>query len=83
MEMKDRMELTDEELEQVVGGAKRIVHNDQSDSVYVYDSPNGESSYTLYNGVTVYTTGRVRYSDGYDWYQLDDGNWIQGNFIGY
>ena len=79
----DNYILSDEELEQVVGGAKRTVHNDESSYTLIFDGPNGKEVGRVYNGDKVYTTGYYKYSDGYDWYELDDGTFIQGNYIGY
>ncbi len=84
--MTDRNELSDEALEQVVGGARRTVRNSAASYANVRSYPGLDSEnveYKVYNGESVYTTGRVRYADGYDWYQLDDGNWIVGSLIGY
>jgi hypothetical protein len=86
MDLKDMTELTDEELDLVVGGVRRTVSNNESDCVYVYSGPGldtDKSEYKVYNGDSVYTTGRSVEKDGCCWYELDDGNWIQGNFIGY
>lgn len=84
--MTDRNELSDEALEQVVGGARRTVCNSAASYANVRSYPGLDSAnveYKVYNGDSVYTTGKVRYADGYDWYQLDDGNWIAGSLIGY
>jgi hypothetical protein len=42
-----------------------------------------DEQYKVYNGDSVYTTGYHEYSGGYDWYELDDGNYIAGSLIGY
>ena len=83
--MSDKQKLTDEALETVIGGARRTVHNDSCGYANVRSGPGKgyEVEYRVYNGTDVYTTGSVRYADGYEWYQLDDGNWIAGNVIGY
>lgn len=86
MDLKDMTELTDEELDLVVGGARRTVSNNEGSYVCVYSCPGldtDEFEYKVYNGGSVYTTGYHEVKNGYDWYELDDGNWIQGNFIGY
>ena len=86
MDLKEMNEMTDEELDQVVGGARRTVSNSESSFSFVYSGPNSDPNnlaYKVYNGETVYTTGKTNHVDGYNWYELDDGNWIQGNFIGY
>ena len=86
MDLKDMTELTDEELDLVVGGVRRTVYNDEGSGVYVYSGPGldlDKYEFSLHNGDTVYTTGRSVEKDGCCWYELNDGNWIQGNFIGY
>ena len=86
MDLKDMTELTDEELDLVVGGVRRTVSNNESSFSFVYSGPGldtDKSEYKVYNGDSVYTTGRSVEKDGCCWYELNDGNWIQGNFIGY
>ena len=83
--MADMNKINEESLENVSGGARRTVHNDAVGYALVRSGPGksyGEE-YRVYNGETVYTTGSVRYADGYDWYELTDGNWIAGSLIGY
>ena len=83
--MADMNKLNDEELENVIGGARRTVSNDSSSYVWVRSGPGKQydEQYKVYNGETVYTTGYHEYSGGYDWYELDDGNFIAGFLIGY
>ena len=81
MNIKETTELTDEELEQVVGGARRTVWNDHDIYIKVYNSPNGETDYKLRNGSDVYTTGRRVEIDGIKWVQLNDGCWIQAGYL--
>ena len=84
--MTDRNELSDEALEQVVGGARRTVSNSSASYAYVRSYPGLDPDnveYKVYNGDSVYTTGKTHYADGYTWYQLDDGNWVAGSLIGY
>lgn len=83
--MSDINIISDKALESVVGGARRTVHNDAVGYANVYSGPGKghEVDYRLYNGESAYTTGRIKYADGYDWYQLDDGCWIAGSLIGY
>ena len=84
--MTDMNKINDEALENVVGGARRIVRNSSASYANVRSYPGLDPDnveYKVYNGESVYTTGKVRYADGYDWYQLDDGNWIAGSLIGY
>ena len=85
MDLKDMTELTDEELDQVVGGARRTVSNNESSYSFVRSGPgvNYDTEYKVYNGDTVYTTGYHIVKGGYDWYELEDGNFIRGNLIGY
>ena len=70
--MSDTKKLNDEALENVTGGARRTVSNDSSSYSWVRSGPD-----------SVYTTGYHVYSGGYDWYELDDGNYIAGSLIGY
>ncbi len=85
MDLKEKTELTDEELDLVVGGAKCYVDNKEVGYANVRSGPGikYETEYSLNNGQSVYTTGYSVEIDGCCWYELDDGNWIQGNFIGY
>ena len=84
--MTDRNELSDEALEQVVGGVRRTVNNVIANYVNVREWPGLDADnvvYRVYNGASVYTTGRVHCADGYEWYELEDGCWIAGSMIGY
>ena len=83
--MADMNKLNDEELKNVIGGARRTVSNDSSSYVWVRSGPGKQydEQYKVYNGDTVYTTGYHEYSGGCDWYELDDGNYIAGFLIGY
>ena len=65
--------------------ARRTVSNDSSSYSWVRSGPGKQydEQYKVYNGETVYTTGYHEYSGGYDWYELDDGNFIAGSLIGY
>ena len=76
---------TVEALENVTGGARRTVSNDSSSYSWVRSGPGKQydEQYKVYNGDSVYTTGYHVYSGGYDWYELDDGNFIAGSLIGY
>ncbi len=77
--------LSDKDLETVTGGARRTVHNDAASYSYVRSGPGKRYEVVgrVYNGDSVYTTGYHKYSDGCDWYELDDGNYIAGSLIGY
>ena len=83
--MSDMKKLNDEALENVTGGARRTVSNDSSSYSWVRSGPGKQydEQYKVYNGDSVYTTGHHVYSGGYDWYELDDGNFIAGSLIGY
>ena len=83
MDLKEKTELTDEELDQVVGGAKRYVDNKEVGYANVRSGPGIEynAEYSLNNGQSVYTTGFSVEKDGCCWYELDDGNWIRGDFL--
>ena len=83
--MADINKINDESLENVTGGVKRIVQNDAVNYANVRSGAGlkYDVEYKVYNGTAVYTTGKVKYADGYDGYQLDDGCWISGSRIGY
>jgi uncharacterized protein YgiM (DUF1202 family) len=83
--MTDMNKINDEALENVTGGARRKVSNDSCGYAFVRSGPGKQFDveYKVYNGETVYTTGYHKYSGGYDWYELDDGNFIAGSLIGY
>ena len=83
--MADINKINDESLENVTGGVKRIVQNDAVNYANVRSGAGlkYDVEYKVYNGTAVYTTGKVKYADGYDWYQLDDDCWISGSLIGY
>ncbi len=83
MDLKDMTELTDEELNLVVGGSRYTVNNDKAVNVIIRSGPgkNYDAEYSVHNGDTVYTVGCSVEIDGCCWYQLDDGNWIQGDFL--
>ena len=83
--MTDMNKINDEALENVTGGARRTVHNDSLGYANVRSGPGQQYDveYRVYNGDSVYTTGYHKYSGGYDWYELDDGNFIAGSLIGY
>ena len=82
---KNMNKINDEMLENVTGGAQRVVHNDAVGYANVRSGPGlgYDVEYSVPNGDCVYTTGRVRYRDGYDWYELTNGCWIAGSLIGY
>ena len=83
--MTDMNKINDEALEEVTGGARRRVSNDSCSYAYVRSGPGKQYDveYKVYNGETVYTTGYHEVHGGYDWYELDDGNFIAGSLIGY
>ena len=87
---ENKAKLTDEALDQVVGGAKRYVSNSSAEYANVREDPGLDSdvSYRVYNGTAVYTTGNTYTCDGYTWYEitLEGGGgygWIAGSLIGY
>ena len=83
--MTDMNKLNDDALENVTGGARRTIRNDSSSFSYIRSGPGKDYKVVgrVYNGDSVYTTGFHKYSGGYDWYELDDGNYIAGSLIGY
>ena len=88
--MTDMNKINDEALENVVGGARRFVHNDARDYANVRHAPGLDSTVCgkLYNGTEVWTTGERVTMDGYTWYKIvlpsgSDEAWIAGSLIGY
>ena len=86
---KAGMELTDEELDQVSGGARRTVYTDSSSAAVIRSGPGLSYSQicSFLNGAAVYTTGsQVRNDeDGITWYEICEPvyGWIRGSLIGY
>ncbi len=82
--MADMNKISDEALDNVVGGARRIVSNPDASYANVRSGPgtNFSKEYALTNGAVVYTVDKV-YSeyDGYYWSQLDDGNWVASHLL--
>ena len=76
--------ISDEKLEEVTGGAKKVVRGDRTTRVNVRTGPgtNYRECGSQYNGDIVYTVDKV-YSeyDGFYWSQLDDGCWIASHFL--
>ena len=78
-------------LEEIVGGATRVVDNDASSYSNVRSAPGLDSAVIgrVYNGDKVETTGRHQVKNGYDWYEIKMGaaghstGWIAGSLIGY
>ena len=83
--MIDTTILTDGFLTNVDGGDRRTVRNDSSDYSYVRSGPGKgyNEEYKVQNGDIISTTGFHEVRGDYDWYELDDGNWIDGVLIGY
>ena len=78
--MADFEKVKDENLENVTGGARRYISNEDAGYANIRSGPGTgyEVEYSLNNGQSVYTTGYTVYSerDGYSWAELSDGNWI-------
>ena len=76
--------ISDEKLEEVTGGARKVVRGDRTTRVNVRTGPgtNYRECGSQYNGDIVYTVDKV-YSeyDGFYWSQLDDGCWIASHFL--
>ena len=88
--MNEINKINDEALENVTGGARRVVHNDTVDYANVRSNAGLNSKVLLkvYNGDTVETTGNKITRDGYTWYEIYlagkyDYGWIAGSLIGY
>ena len=90
--MSEMKKINEAALENVVGGARRVVYNDHPGYAYANcrrtPGLNSEVYFTIPNGTEVETTGNVIHRDGYDWYEVNlagayDYGWIAGNLIGY
>ena len=69
--MADFEKIKDENLENVTGGARRYISNEDAGYANIRSGPGTgyEVEYSLNNGQSVYTTGYTVYSerDGYSW----------------
>ena len=83
--MTDINKVNDEALENVTGGARRIVSGSPVGYAHVRTGPGKgyEVAYDVDNGCAVYTTGRHTWNGDYNWYELTNGCWIAGSLIGY
>ena len=76
--------INDAALEEVTGGARKVVYGDRTSKVNVRSGPgtNYRVCGAQYDGDVVYTVDKV-YSeyDGFYWSQLDDGCWIASHFL--
>ena len=55
-----------------------------SDGLNVRDQPNTTTStvqYVAFGGTQINLTGIVEDIDGIRWYEVDDGNWVQGQYL--
>ena len=55
-----------------------------SDGLNVRDQPNTTTStvqYVAFGGTQISLTGIVEDIDGIRWYEVDDGNWVQGQYL--
>lgn len=84
--MADFEKIKDEKLGDVTGGARRYISNSDAGYANIRSGPGTRYNceYSLNNGCSVNTTGYRVYSeaDGYDWVELDDGNWIAAHLLG-
>jgi uncharacterized protein YgiM (DUF1202 family) len=76
--------ISDEALDNVTGGARKVVYGDSTDYVNLRKGPGlsykkvGE----LYDGDVVYTVDKVyNEDDGYSWTKLDNGYWVASHFL--
>ncbi|MBP3878068.1 MAG: SH3 domain-containing protein [Lachnospiraceae bacterium] len=84
--MADFEKLNDEMLDAVTGGKKHIVNNPSSSFSYIRSGPAGKVIGKVRNGDDVYSVGRHKVKNGYDWYYVvyrDGEGWIAGSLIGY
>jgi hypothetical protein len=84
--MAEFEKIKDESLENVSGGAKRYIDNEDAGYANIRSGPGTgyEVEYSLNNGQVVFTTGYKVFNedDGYSWAELDDGNWIACHLLG-
>ncbi len=89
--MSEMNKINPDDLEKVVGGVVKTVHNDAASYANIRLSPGLNSVITgkLRNGTKVRPTGNKYKKDGYVWYEvlIDKGpidiGWIAGSLIGY
>ena len=88
--MTDIKKISEEALENVVGGKRVVVHNDAVNYANIRVTPglNTEVLFTVKNGTELETTGNKISRDGYTWYEVYlagayDYGWISGSLIGY
>lgn len=88
--MSEMNRISEEALDEVIGGVTRTVHNDACGYANVRENPGLKSQVAakIDNGTRVVTTGNKVTKDGYEWYEvtLESGSdyaWIAGSLIGY
>ena len=84
--MAEYEKLNDSLLDRVSGGKKHIVQNSSSPFSHIRNAPAGKVVAQVPNGADVYSVGRHRVKNGYDWYYViyDGGEgWIAGSLIVY
>ena len=86
--MSEINKLSEEALENVIGGAKKVINNSNAGYANVLTGPGlgYNVAHKLVNGTPVETTGNKIKADGYTWYELmsSDGKtigWITGNLL--
>lgn len=79
--------LSDEALNQVVGGVERVVNTGDDRNAAIRSIPGLDTEITalLPNGTIVNTTGQYMLADGRDWAEIDYPvkGWIKASIIGY
>ncbi len=85
--MSDMNKINEESLENVVGGAKRVVDtgDDRNAAIRVAPGLNMEQTASLKNGTVVNATGNFKSVDGRNWAEIDFPvhGWIKASIIGY
>lgn len=86
----NKNKLSDEALEDVIGGVYRTVHNDTVGYANIRHQPGlgGKVAATVDNGTQLFVTGETVKKDGYVWYKVtlasgSDEAWIAGSLIGF
>jgi len=84
--MSEIKKLDEQSLENVVGGARKIVQNNIPgyDYANLRAEPNGKEIGKIYNGEYVYTTGRRVKRGDYTWLEIDFAGghgWVAENLL--
>ncbi len=85
--MSDKINLSEQELENVSGGTTRVVNTGDSRVAAIRIAPGLNTTVisTLSNGTQAHVTGRFTYADGRNWAEIDYPvqGWIKGSILGF